>query len=133
MKPLHIWKNLIGVEMFKKYSHPMLYVKDLNRAVEWYKSILGFKEIFVAPYAFASLCHDGMNFRLDLHPTEADSKDVGFGAINYFIANYFDGALESLRAKGVKVGTPKREGESARFVTFWDSEGNALGIEESRS
>lgn len=45
-----------------------------------------------------------MNFRLDLHPTEANSKDVGFGAINYFVAKDFDKAIEDLQAKGVKVG-----------------------------
>lgn len=119
--------------MFKKYSHPMLYVNDLARAVEWYKTILGFKENFVAPNAYASLRHDEMKFRLDLHPTEANSKDVGFGAINYFIPDNFDKAIEFLKSKGVKVGTPRSEGGSVRFVTFWDSEGNALGLEESRS
>lgn len=119
--------------MFKKYSHPMLYVNDLARAVEWYKSKLGFTENFVVPNAFASLRHDEMKFRLDLHPTEANSKDVGFGAINYFVAKDFDMAIAELQEKGVKVGTPKREGGSTRFVTFWDSEGNALGIEEAQS
>jgi predicted enzyme related to lactoylglutathione lyase len=117
--------------MLKKYSHPMLYVNDLSRAVEWYKKNLGFKENFVVPNAYASLRHDEMNFRLDLHPTEANSKDVGFGAIQYFTAHNFDQAIDALKAKGVKVGTTQREGESPRFVTFWDSEGNALGLEEA--
>jgi predicted enzyme related to lactoylglutathione lyase len=110
----------------------MLYVTNLARAVEWYKSKLGFKENFLVPNAYASLRHEEMGFRLDLHPTEANSKDVGFGAINYFVAKDFDQAIAELQKKGVKVGTPKREGESSRFVTFWDSEGNALGIEEAR-
>lgn len=111
----------------------MLYVNDLARAVEWYKTKLGFKENFVVPNAYASLRHEGMNFRLDLHPTEAASKDVGFGCLNYFVPENFDQAIADLQSKGVKVGTPKREGGSPRFVTFWDSEGNALGLEESRS
>lgn len=119
--------------MFKKFSHPMLYVNDLARAVEWYKTKLGFKENFVAPNAYASLRHEEMGFRLDLHPTESNSKDVGFGAIHYFLAQDFDQAVETLKEKGVKVGAPKREGNSQRFVTFWDSEGNALGIEEARA
>lgn len=117
--------------MFKRYSHPMLYVKDLARAVDWYKSKLGFKENFVSPNAYASLRHEGMNLRLDLHPTEADSKDVGYGAINYFVPSDFDKAIAELQGKGVKVGTPRREGDSPRFVTFWDSEGNALGLIEA--
>ena len=74
-----------------------------------------------------------MNFRLDLHPTEANSKDVGFGAIQYFSADDFDQTIATLKSRGVKVGVPKQEGGSARFVTFWDSEGNALGLEEFKA
>ncbi|MGZ3691305.1 MAG: VOC family protein [Pseudobdellovibrio sp.] len=116
--------------MLKKFSHPMIYVNDLGRAVTWYKNILGFKENFVAPNVYASLRHEGMNFQLDLHPTEANSKDVGFGSIQYFVPDNFDKMIEELKSKNVKVGTPKREGDSPRFVTFWDSEGNALGLIE---
>lgn len=38
----------------------------------------------------------------------------------------------ALKERGVKVGTPRTEGESTRFVSFWDSEGNTLGLEEKR-
>lgn len=116
--------------MFDKYSHPMMYVNDLSRAVNWYKEALGFEAKFHIPNSYASLFNKQMNMRIDLHPTEANSKDVGFGCINYFATQKFDQAIEDLKKKGVKVGTPKREGNSPRFVTFWDSEGNALGIEE---
>ena len=111
----------------------MLYVNNLGRAVEWYKQNLGFEEIFVAPNSYASLRHPGMNFRLDLHPSEANSKDVGFGAIQYFEAVNFEQAISDLKNNGVKVGLPKQEGSSARFVTFWDSEGNALGLLETQT
>ncbi len=70
--------------------------------------------------------------RLDLHPTEANSKDVGFGCINYFATDKFDQTLEELKKRNVKVGTPRIEGGNHRFVTFWDSEGNALEMEESK-
>jgi predicted enzyme related to lactoylglutathione lyase len=119
--------------MFKKFSHPMLYTNDLARAVGWYKEKLGFKENFVAPGAYASLRHEGMGFQLDLHPSEAASKDVGFGPIIYFVANDFDATLATLKARDVRVGTPKQEGGSGRFVTFWDSEGNALGFVEAKT
>jgi predicted enzyme related to lactoylglutathione lyase len=119
--------------MFKKFSHPMLYVNDLGRAVAWYKDVLGFQENFVAPNSYASLFHKGMNFRLDLHPTEANSKDIGFGAIQYFLVEDIDATVNSLKSKGVRVSAPRREGDSPRFATFWDSEGNALGVEEIRA
>jgi predicted enzyme related to lactoylglutathione lyase len=43
-----------------------------------------------------------------------------------------DTAVMALKERGVKVGTPRTEGESTRFVSFWDSEGNTLGLEETR-
>lgn len=116
--------------MFKKLSHPMLYANDLDRAVAFYKDRLGFKVNFHHPKAYASLFHEGMGCRLDLHPSEANSKDIGFGAITYFATENMDRDIAALKEKGVKVAEPRREGNSPRFVTFWDSEGNALGLEE---
>lgn len=118
--------------MFKKLSHPMMYVLDLDRAVKFYSEKLNFKVSFHHPNAYASLFHEGMNQRLDLHPTEANSKDVGFGPIIYFTSTDLDRDLAILRSSGVKTGEPKTEGGSHRFVTFWDSEGNALGLEEEK-
>ena len=117
--------------MFDRLSHVMMYVNDMGRALAFYKGKLGFVVNFETPH-YSSLRHEGMKCRLDLHPTEADSKDVGFGPLPYFAAMDFDGALAKLQKAGVKTGTPRREGDSPRFVTFWDSEGNALGIEEAR-
>ena len=117
--------------MFDCFSHPMMYVKDLDRAVKFYTETLGFTPNFVVPNAYASLRHEGMGCRIDLHPLEADSREVAFGPVPYFAAKDFDGAIASLIEKGVKVSEARREGDSPRFVTFWDSEGNALGIEET--
>lgn len=118
--------------MFKKLSHPMMYVIDLERAVKFYCDKLNFTKRFYHENAFASLYHEGMNCRLDLHPTEANSKDVGFGPIIYFSTDNLDRDLSLLTSSGVKTGEPRTEGGSTRFATFWDSEGNALGLEESR-
>jgi predicted enzyme related to lactoylglutathione lyase len=122
----------MGTKILESYSHPMLYVNDLARAVAWYKDVLGFEARFVVPGAYASLYNADLKMRLDLHPTEADSKDVGFGAITYFTTKNVDAAVMALKERGVKVGTPRTEGESTRFVSFWDSEGNTLGLEERR-
>ena len=40
--------------------------------------------------------------------------------------------LAALAAKGVKVGKARSEGGGVKFATFWDSEGNALGMEQLR-
>ena len=116
---------------FKRFSHVMMYVENLARAVDWYCRVLEFTPNFVADDHFASLRHDAMGCRLDLHPTETGGKDVGYGPIPYFLVEDIDAALTSLKDKDVKVSDPRREGQSPRFATFWDSEGNALGLEES--
>jgi predicted enzyme related to lactoylglutathione lyase len=119
--------------MFKKLSHPMMYVLDLDRAVKFYCEKLNFKKRFYHENAFASLFNEEMNCRIDLHPTEANSKDVGFGPIIYFSTENLENDLLLLKNSGVKTGLPKTEGGSTRFATFWDSEGNALGLEEFKS
>lgn len=116
--------------MLERFSHVMLFVADLDRAVAWYGAKLGFTPNFVVPNAYASLRHDGMKLRLDLHPTETAGKDVGFGPMPYFAVKDIDAALKELSAKGVKIGEIRQEGMSPRFATIWDSEGNALGLEE---
>ncbi len=116
--------------MLKRFSHVMMYVSDLDRAVAWYGEHLGFTPRFVVPQAFASLRHEKLGCRLDLHPSEAGGRDVGFGPIPYFEVEGLDEFLSGLRAAGVRVGEPRREGSSPRFVTIWDSEGNAIGLEE---
>lgn len=116
--------------MFKRLSHPMFYVTDLERAVDFYTSKLGFIISFHHPKSYASLFHKDMTCRLDLHPTEAQTRDIGFGPLVYFTTSDMDRDLARLKENGIKVGEPRREGNSPRFATFWDSEGNALGLEE---
>lgn len=122
----------MGSAVLESYSHPMLYVNNLGRAVQWYKDVLGFEERHVVADAYASLFHPQMKMRLDLHPTEANSKDVGFGSIHYFATSNLDNSIAALKERGVKVGEPRTEGGSTRFVSFWDSEGNTLGLEQTR-
>jgi catechol 2,3-dioxygenase-like lactoylglutathione lyase family enzyme len=116
--------------MLERFSHMMLFVADLDRAVIWYGEKLGFVPNFVVPGAYASLRHEQLGLRLDLHPTETAGKDVGFGPMPYFGVKDIGAALKTLSEKGVKIGPIQQEGMSPRFATFWDSEGNALGLEE---
>ncbi len=115
--------------MFEKISHTMFYVTDLNRAVKWYTDKLGCKVNFQAGPHYASLRLESVGYQIDLHPTEANSKDVGFGPMLYFASKNLDKTIVDLKEKGIKVGEPKSEGDH-RFVTFWDSEGNALGVQQ---
>ena len=77
----------------------------------------------------ASLGNEKVQARVDLHPSEADGKDVGFGPMPYFLVDDLDATLSGLAGKGVKVGAVNQQGRY-RFATIWDSEGNAIGLEE---
>src|SRR2546423_9601026 len=116
--------------MLTRFSHVMMYVYDLDRAVKWYTEILGFRIQFVAPKHYASLFHERMKCRLDLHPTSAGNPNVGHGPIAYFSTDDIDRDVAELRGKGVTVEDPRTEGSSPRFCGFKDSEGNWLGLEE---
>jgi catechol 2,3-dioxygenase-like lactoylglutathione lyase family enzyme len=119
--------------MLKRMSHVMMFTTDLARALAWYEEKLGFRRIFVVPGAYASLEHPSAQCRLDLHPTELGGQDVGHGPMPYFAVSDLDAALAKLKASGVKVSEARREGNSPRFASLWDADGNALGLQEDAS
>jgi predicted enzyme related to lactoylglutathione lyase len=117
--------------MLSKFSHVMLYAKDVERALNWYRDKLGFS--VTANYAphYAMLFHEEMNFRLDLHP-DRQGGNVGHGAQVYFHSDGIDATISALRAKEIEVTEPKSEsGGAIRFSDFFDSEGNKLGLWET--
>lgn len=113
-----------------QFSHVMLYVKDMDRAARWYRETLGFTVRYLAAPQYASLLHEGMQLRLDLHP-DPQLQNVGRGGMIYFAAVDLDVAVASLRSRSVVVSDPRRRGESPRFTEFADSEGNSLGLYET--
>jgi len=116
--------------MFTGFSHVMMYVADFDRAFKWYTEVLGCKVNFSHAPHYASLRQEQAGLGIGLHPTESAGADVGHGPIPYFRVADLTAALEQLAAKGVKTGPPQNEGD-AHFATFWDSEGNALGLQQA--
>jgi len=116
--------------MFTGLSHVMLWVNDFDRALKWYTTTLGCKVNFSAAPHYASLRLESAGVNLALHPSDAEGKDVGFGPMPYFKVKDAAAALKTLAGKGIKVGKLQQEGEH-KFATFWDSEGNALGIQQA--
>ena len=118
--------------MFRQFSHVMLYVNDVSRAVAWYCDTLGFAINFNDAPHYASVKHDELKLRLDLHP-DRKGTNVGHGAEIYFLVDQIDAAVAALRAKGLTVPDPRSEGGGAVwFTSFKDSEGNTLGVWEDR-
>ena len=114
--------------MLTGFSHCMLFARNLDRAVDWYRDKLEFSVDYHARGEYASLTHERLG-RLALHSTKSDAQ-IGKGPMPYFQCADLDATLASFRERGIKVGEPHQEGESPRFTDFWDCEGNLLGIEE---
>ncbi len=114
--------------MFKRYSHTMFYSLQLDNAVKWYCSKLGFEVDYHAPGAYASLHHKAVG-RIALHATD-NKADVGVGPMPYFLSDDLDEAIEQFKKLGITYSEPRREGESPRFMDIQDLDGNLIGIEE---
>lgn len=138
--------------MFDKLSHVMVFVQDMKRATEWYCGVLGFSVVF-GHDEFTMLRHAATGVRVDLHASGCRGGDKGHGEgekghgtsgskgpggrdpeapLPYLATKTFDDMLAQLKAKGVKTTEPRSEGGSPRFLSFYDSEGNAWGLEEVR-
>ena len=102
--------------MLKKFSHVMLWVENLDRAVKFWTQTFGFQTRFVAPGHYAVLNHQAMNFRLDLHPAKSGDPNIGHGSEPFFISDNLDAEVARLRAAGITVTDPKSEGGSPRRV-----------------
>jgi len=112
------------------FSHVQLYVNDLKRAMRFYQRVLGFMPDYAAEPHYARLHSDAMQLVIALHHAH-DAADVGKGTVAYLKSDQFDETIRELREQKVEVGEPRREGDSPRFTSFKDSEGNYWGLEEA--
>ena len=112
------------------FSHVQIYVHDLKRAMRFYQRVLGFLPDYVADPHYARLRNDAMQLVIALHHAD-DAAEVGHGAVAYLKSEQFDETIRELREQKVEVGEPRREGDSPRFTSFKDSEGNFWGLEET--
>ena len=102
-------------------------VKDLDRAVAFYRDVLGVKLLFVVKGA-AFLDAGGVRLRLERNDTAAPSGGVEI---------YFDDPgmrrVKPLADRGVKFAGPpetvNRVGDvDTRLAEFFDPDGNAIGL-----
>lgn len=104
-------------------------VKDVSRAVAFYRDVLGMKFLFEAP---------GLGFfdcggvRLMLGRAETDEFDHPT-SILYYRVDDIESACAALRAKGVEIEqgpsvVHKTETQELRIAFFHDTEGNPLAL-----
>lgn len=115
--------------MLLRFSHVMVYSQKHAEAVQWYCDKLGYEIDYNAPDEYASLHHKLLG-RLAVHAS-ASSSSIGKGPMPYLLCDDIEKTIKEMRAKGIEVSEPEREGESPRFADFKDLDGNIWGIEET--
>ncbi len=104
-------------------------VRDLDRAKEWYSSVLGFGPYFDEPFYVG---FDVGGFELGLQPDDADAPRDSVGGVAYWGVADADNALERLLELGATEHSDVQDvGEGIRLATVLDSEGNVFGIIEN--
>lgn len=113
--------------MLVRFSHVQIGSARHAESVKWYCEKLGYEIDYNAPGVYASLHHKLLG-RLAIHVV--DGKPGTGGAMPYYLCDDIETTIKDLRAKGLEVSNPEREGESPRFAHFQDLDGNYWGIEE---
>ncbi len=115
--------------MFLGLRTAAYHVSDIERAKDWYSSILGFGPYFDQPF------YVGFNvggYELGLQPTEGDATNKADGAVAYWGVSDAAAALGMLLEKGA---TPHEDlqdvGEGIKVAAVKDPFGNVFGVIEN--
>lgn len=107
-------------------STAALEVGDYDRALAWYRDVLGFDVVFeLKEWGWAQLQSpvDGLLVGIG----QAEEVKAGGGATLTFTVHDIDAARASLEAEDVRFDGETRQVEDmVRLATFYDPDGNAL-------
>ncbi|TKC20137.1 VOC family protein [Robertmurraya kyonggiensis] len=108
-------------------------VNNPDVSAKWYEEVLGFTLVYQEEEA-AVLRISGESQTVvclvrtvNHQPMKFPENDFGVGKYYNFIPEDFEKTYERLVEKGVKVNQIDREGNT-RFFTFYDPDGNPLGV-----
>ena len=109
-------------------------VKDLPRAVAFYRDRLGMKFLFQAPPALAFFDCGGVRLMIEVPP---DKEFDHPGSVLYFKVDDIDGAYADLKSRGVPFrGEPhliaKMPDHELWMAFFGDMEGNTLALMQEK-
>lgn len=104
-------------------------VNDLERAVAFYRDILGMRFLFQAPPGLAFFDCDGVRLMLDAPA----ATQAGKGSVIYYKVSELEKAFETLSTRGVAFETTphmiaKLSDHELWMAFFRDSEGNLLAL-----
>ena len=98
------------------------YVSDLDRAIDFYTRVLGFK--FLSRDDVARFDIGGVLF--EVVPASAENSFEGRGNARLCLkTGHIDDAVAALRALGVRTG-PVEPKSNGALATFWDPDGNEI-------
>jgi methylmalonyl-CoA/ethylmalonyl-CoA epimerase len=106
-------------------------VTDLERAVAFYRDVLGLQFLFQAPPGLAFFNIDGV--RLMLGTAEPGSERDHHTSVLYYQVADIHASTEALKARGARFESEPHKVASLGKVDLWmsfcrDSEGNLVGI-----
>jgi methylmalonyl-CoA/ethylmalonyl-CoA epimerase len=106
--------------------------KDVTRARDFYKDVLGLQHLFDAPPGLSFFQCGGV--RLMLSKAEGDANGT---STLYFFVSGIEGAVKELKARGAKViGEPhmiaKMPDHDLWLAEFRDSENNVMALMEEK-
>ena len=107
-------------------------VKDLDRAIAFYRDVLGLQFLFQAPPGLAFFNVDGVRLMLGLPESGGDAKDQHTSVLYYQTAD-IHASTAALKGRGVAFESEPHKVANLGKVDLWmafcrDSEGNLLGV-----
>lgn len=115
-------------------GHVVVYVSDMNRAVEFYTTVL--RLTLAARYGDHYAQVDaGKGLTLGLHPAGPESPKPGSrGAVlvTFGVTDAIEREVDALKARGVSFAGPVRNDDPVKLAYFADPDGNPLCLCESR-
>jgi predicted enzyme related to lactoylglutathione lyase len=132
-------KNAGGKTMLEKVVYVSVFVKDQNKALDFYTKLLGFEKQVDVPYPdgprFLTVGLKGQDFQLVLWPgTPGQGQPFqGRTPAQYTIATAdCRKAFEVLKSRGVKFDTDVLEYPWGYVAVFQDPDGNRLQLRQGR-
>ena len=115
--------------MFLGLRTAIYHVHDIDKAKDWYSSILGFKPYFDEPFYVG---YNVAGYELGLQPAEGESAGKGEGVVAYWGVESADAALKRV----LELGATKHDdvqdvGGGIKVATVKDPFGNIFGIIEN--
>lgn len=119
--------------IFKGMEGVFIPVKDPAISAKWYEEVLGFKIIYIEEEAAVMQIGEESQTvvclvkTLNHVPMKFPENKFGVGKYYNFIPTDIEEAYKLFLAKGVMVNPIGGEG-STKFFTFYDPDGNPLGV-----